>query len=129
MPKAYYKLSILDFTWYFYLNTFNKYTFHLFETSTNVELLINYLKRRKSPQSFKNNWFFIINDQNNTMIIDQIDGLIRSIEEEKNDSQVRESTEAGDESWWIDIKKDTDKLENEQITKLLRRDLFGDDGE
>ena len=63
------------------------------------------------------------------MIIDQIDGLIRSIEEEKNDSQVRERTEAGVESRWIDIKKDTDKMENEQITKLLRRDLFGDDCE
>ena len=63
------------------------------------------------------------------MITDQIDGLIRSIEEEKNCSKVSESTEAGDERWWIDIKMDTDKLENEQITKELRRDLFGDDGE
>ena len=55
--------------------------------------------------------------------------MICCIEEEKNGSQVRESTESWEESWWIDIKKGTEKVEKEQITKLLRRDLFGDDGE
>ena len=48
------------------------------------------------------------------------------IEEQKDELNANDYSDAEDTDSWIDVKKDTDTLDNEQIRKLIEETLFGD---
>ena len=72
-------------------------------------------------------FFFINNDQNKVDLPDQTEELkFNMIKEHKDEFNTNDDSDEKDSDSWIDMKKDSDALDNEQIKELIEETLFGD---
>ena len=72
-------------------------------------------------------FFFINNDQNKVDLPDQTEeSKFNMIKEHKDEFNTNDDSDEKDSDSWIDMKKDSDALDNEQIKELIEETLFGD---
>ena len=79
------------------------------------------------PRNQISRFFFINNGQNSSHFTDQFDEQNSHLmEEQKDESNPDGGPEDRNMESWIDIKQETDRITNEQITQLIEESLFGD---
>ena len=85
------------------------------------------LYREQMQRNQGSRFFFVNNDQNNVDLPDQTEeSKFKIIDEQKDEFNANDDSDAKDSDFWIDVKKDTDTLDNEQIKELIEETLFGD---
>ena len=72
-------------------------------------------------------FFFINNDQNKVDLPDQTEeSKFNMIKEHKDEFNTNDDSDEKDSDSWIDMKKDSDALDNKQIKELIEETLFVD---